>query len=89
MVCRNELERNAREVIGRFDGITEGAQWVQGDHSIFIQMGCPAIAVSSQWFVEHVDSQDITHTPKDNPEIVDCRKLVVIARALNQLIRDL
>ena len=72
-----------------FDGITEGAQWVQGDHSIFIQMGCPAIAVSSQWFIEHVDSQDITHTPRDNPEIVDCRKLVEIARALNQLIRNL
>ena len=83
------LEKNAREVIGRFDGINEGAQWVQGDHSIFIQMGCPAIAVSSQWFVEHVDSQDITHTPKDNPEIVDCGKLVEITRALDQLIRNL
>ena len=31
----------------------------------------------------------MTHTPKDNPEIVDCRKLVVIARALNELVGDI
>jgi aminopeptidase YwaD len=47
------------------------------------------MAVSSQWFTDHIDSQDITHTPKDNFDIVDCAKLVEIARALNQLIRNL
>lgn len=75
------------DMLAIFDGITEGIQWPQGDHSIFIQYGCPAIAVSSQWFIEHIDSQDITHTPKDNLDIVDCRKVVEIAEALNWLVR--
>jgi len=75
------------DMLAIFDGITEGIQWPQGDQSIFIQQGCPAIAASSQWFIEHIDSQDITHTSKDNLEIVDCRKVVEIAEALNWLIR--
>jgi aminopeptidase YwaD len=84
-----EIEENIKGVIDQWDGIVEGTPWVQGDHSIFIQNGRPAIAVSSQWFTEHIDSQDITHTPKDNMNIVDCGKLVEIAQALNQFIRNL
>ncbi|MFC2053805.1 M28 family peptidase [Chloroflexota bacterium] len=82
-----EIEKNANEVIGRFYGITEGVQWSQGDHSIFTQNGCPAIAVSSEWFTKNIDSQEITHTPKDNIEIVDHQKVVEIAEALNLLVR--
>jgi aminopeptidase YwaD len=82
-----EMEKEIREVISHFDGITVGSEWVQGDHSIFIQHGCPAVAVSSQWFTDHIDNQDITHTPKDNIDIVDYLKLVEIAQALNQFIR--
>jgi len=72
--------------INNFTGIVEGKQWVQGDHSIFIQQGCPAIAVSSQWFTDNIDSQTITHTPKDNISIVDSSKLVEISEALNLII---
>jgi len=82
------IKATSNEMLTRFDGITEGKLWPQGDHSIFIQYGCPAIAVSSQWLLEHIDSQDITHTPKDNLEIVDCRKLVKIAEALHWLIQN-
>jgi aminopeptidase YwaD len=78
-----DIESKIKDVIIQFPGITEGAQWQQGDHSIFIQNGCPAIAVSSKWFIDHIDDQDVTHTPKDNIEIVDCQKLVEIAQALN------
>jgi aminopeptidase YwaD len=84
-----EMSKKIKDVIDQWDGIVEGTPWVQGDHSIFIQNGCPAIAVSSQWFTDHIDSQVITHTPKDNIDIVDCGKLVEIARALNQFIRNL
>ncbi|MCJ7435964.1 MAG: M28 family metallopeptidase, partial [Anaerolineales bacterium] len=76
------MVKKVNEVIMKFDGITEGSQWVQGDHSMFIQYGCPAIAVSSKWFLDNIDAQDITHTPKDNIEIVDCKKVVEIAEAL-------
>jgi aminopeptidase YwaD len=84
-----EIEASIKRVINQWDGIIVGTPWVQGDHSIFIQYGCPAIAVSSLWFTDHIDSQDITHTPKDNIDIVDCGKLVEIAQALNQFIRNL
>ena len=82
------MQNNINEVISRFAGITEGAAWVQGDHSMFIQNGCPAMAVSSLWFTDHIDNQEVTHTPKDNIDIVDCHKLVEIARALDQFIRE-
>jgi aminopeptidase YwaD len=82
-----EMKGKVSGVFAEYDGITEGIQWPQGDHSIFVQQGCPAIAVSSKWFIDHMDSQEITHTPKDNFDIVDCRKVVEIAEALNWLLR--
>jgi len=83
---KEEAKSGMLDVLKTFAGITEGAQWVQGDHSIFIQQGIPAVAVSSKWFIEHIDQQEITHTPKDNPGIVDCFKVVEIAEAIQQLI---
>lgn len=83
------IEKMIKNVINKYEEIEEGPQWVQGDHSIFIQHGCPAIAISSQWFIENIDSQDITHTPKDNISIVDSYRLVEIAKALNDFIRKL
>ncbi len=84
-----EMEKKIKEIMGGFEGITEGAQWVQGDHSMFIQSGRPAVAVTSDWFSQNIDSQEITHTPRDHPGIVDCDRVVEIARALDQIIRFL
>ncbi len=81
------MRARANDMLAKYDGIIEGRQWPQGDHSIFVQQGCPAIAISSQWFIEHIESQEITHTPKDNIDIVDCRKVIEIAEALNWLLR--
>ncbi len=75
----------ADRVVDKYPGISKGKPWPQGDHSIFIQYGRPAIAVSSEWFIEHMATQDITHTPKDNTMIVDCGKLVELASALSEL----
>ena len=85
----DEILQPAIKVINHYSGITEGVQWPQGDHSIFLQYGIPAIAVSSKWFIDNIAEQDITHTPKDNIEIVDCNKIVEISQALNTFIRDL
>jgi len=82
-----EMVRVAKEVIGKFNGIKVGSQWQQGDHSIFIQNGYPAIAVSSDWFIENIDRQDITHTQKDRVDIVDVEKVVEIALAINSFLR--
>ncbi len=83
------LKDKVDTILNVYDGITEGVQWVQGDHSIFIQNGRPAIAVSSVWFTENIDTQDITHTPKDNIDIVDCSKLVEITMVLDRFLRGL
>jgi aminopeptidase YwaD len=83
------IESKAREVLASSKGVIEGRQWPQGDHSIFIQYGRPALAATSQWFAENIDSQTITHTPEDKPEIVDCQKLIELAETLNNLIRKL
>lgn len=85
----DEILQSVKKVINNYSGITEGVQWPQGDHSIFLQFGIPAIAVSSKWFVDNISDQDITHTPKDNIEIVDCNKIVEISQALNTLIRSI
>jgi len=81
------MQAPGHDLATKFAGSVEGVQWPQGDHSIFIQYGCPAIAVSSQWLIDHMESQEITHTPKDNMGIVDGRKLVEIAEALNWFLR--
>lgn len=82
-----DLSSRLIRVIESHPGITTGPQWPQGDHSIFVQFGVPAVAVSSKWFIDNMEVQDITHTPKDRPEITDNRKIVEIARALNEFIR--
>lgn len=83
------IHKAAENVIKTYPDINEGIQWVQGDHSMFIQNGCPAIAVSSQWFLDNIGTQDITHTPKDNISIVECRRIVEIAEALKMLITEI
>lgn len=82
-------KRIVTEIINNAPNIVEGVQWAQGDHSIFIQYDCPAIAVSSKWFIDNIAIQDITHTPKDHPGIVDHTRTVEIAEALNEFIRKL
>lgn len=85
----DDLMGKANEIMHMFPGIEEGVQWPQGDHSIFVQQGRPAIAVSSKWFTDNMDNQDITHTPNDHPGIVDHQKVVEIAEAINLLVRKL
>ena len=66
-------------------GLAEGPQWYQGDHSIFVMAGRPAIAITSD--IGEV-SREITHTPKDSPEIVDPGKVAQIAMALRAFIES-
>ena len=83
------ISQKILRILDSFPDISEGIQWPQGDHSIFVQYGRPAIAVSSQWFINNIDSQDITHTPKDNIDIVDINKLPSIANAIKRMIDEI
>jgi aminopeptidase YwaD len=74
-------------VLNASETLVEGQPWVQGDHSIFIQQGVPAVAVSSDWFIRNIEAQTITHTPADHPEIVNHERVVEIAEAILEFIQ--
>lgn len=84
-----EWKRTMTQIIAQEPDMEEGEQWVQGDHSIFIQYGRPAIAVTSKWFLDNIDRQEITHTPQDKIGNVDPRKLVKIAWVISQFLINL
>ncbi|MDR2040226.1 MAG: M28 family peptidase [Bacteroidales bacterium] len=77
------------EVIWDTPGIKEGLPWYQGDHSLFLQNNRPAVAVSSQWFIENMECQEITHTPKDNLSIVNDERVAECALGIAALIQKL
>ncbi len=68
-----------QQVIARMPCLVEGLPWYQGDHSVFLQQGCPALAVSSQWLIENMENQELTHTPKDNLSIVNYQRVAECA----------
>lgn len=82
------IKKKTDELIKENAGIVECAQWPQGDHSMFVVNGVPAIAITSKWFLDNMYSQTITHTLKDNKEIVDCNKVVEAAQVLEWLLRE-
>lgn len=77
------------EVLWDAPELTEGLPWYQGDHSLFLQNGCPAIAVSSQWFIENFANQCLTHTPKDNLTVVSYERVAECALGIAELIRKM
>jgi aminopeptidase YwaD len=83
------IQNKLTEVIQNHPDIVEGLPWFQGDHSIFLQYGCPAVAVSSNWLIENIESQNITHTPKDNLGIVNYSRITECALAIKDLINNL
>lgn len=85
----DDIKNIVLKTIKNNPALKEGLPWYQGDHSIFLQYGCPSIAVSSSWFIENMDTQDITHTPKDNLDIVNYDRVYEIALAIHEIIDNL
>lgn len=82
--CSEPVAAGIRETMAGYDSLVEGAQWYQSDHAVFIQHGRPAMAITSDRFMEL--STHITHTPKDDVNLVDYKKLVDVALALREVI---
>lgn len=82
-----KLGEKIRSIFERFDGIMEGDSWYNGDHMIFVQKEIPAIALTSENMSEML--ANITHTSRDTPEKVDCKKLLELAVALGDVINAL
>ncbi|MBC7237808.1 MAG: M28 family peptidase [Chloroflexi bacterium] len=85
--CPSEMAALARGAFSGRESLVEGEPWYQGDHMIFVQNGVPALAITS----EHADEllAQVVHTPRDVPELVESAKLVDIALALRDLVREL
>jgi aminopeptidase YwaD len=64
-----------------------GDPWPQSDHSIFVQYGVPAVAVTSENLIEL--GTEITHTPKDVPALVDPTDVAEISRFYRDVIEGL
>lgn len=85
--CPAEIEAAVEKTFAPKGSMVQGEPWYQGDHSIFIQSGRPAMAVTSEGFMEL--SATLTHTPADNIGVVNAMMAAEIALALNELIRKL
>ena len=84
-----DMKNIVQKIIKNNPALKEGFPWYQGDHSIFLQFGCPSIAVSSSWFIENIETQDITHTPKDKLDIVNYERVYEIALVIHEIIDNL
>jgi len=82
--CPDKIMQKTRDIFQKYKGIMEGAPWYQSDHMIFVQNGRPAIAIASENITEFMST--IAHTPKDTPDMVDCKKLVELSYALQNFI---
>ncbi|TQV86044.1 M28 family peptidase [Exilibacterium tricleocarpae] len=81
-----DMEQSAEIELLSQPGACKGILWPQGDHSMFVQSGCPALAVTSNWLLENMAVQTITHTNSDNISLVAPDKVVSCAISLKRFI---
>ena len=82
--CSGQTTQLVKKVFSKHMELIEGEPWYNGDHMIFAQNYVETIALtsaSSAFLMEN-----ITHTQKDKPDIINFEKLVEIAAALKDLI---
>jgi aminopeptidase YwaD len=82
--CPSDIADSIRTAFSSYEGLIEGESWYQGDHGLFLMNQRPALAITSELLTELM--AEITHTPKDRPEMVDTTKPVKVALALRDLL---
>ncbi len=85
--CPKKLKTIIQKTFATQPGFSEGEPWYQSDHMVFAMNGVPALAITSENFVEILT--ELAHTPKDNPEKVDINKLVTCAQSLCALVMQI
>jgi aminopeptidase YwaD len=78
-----KIKNKTNIIFEKFPELISGDPWYQGDHMIFVQKNIPTMAITTSNMAEVMAT--ITHTPKDTPKTIDCKKLVEIAKALKIL----
>ena len=86
--CGGETEEAVQTAFASHTACVPGPQWYQGDHAVFVQMGLPALAVTSDGAMAELSSR-ITHTPADEPSIVNLNTLADLAGAFCHLVDSL
>lgn len=82
--CPDELAALIRQTLAGHDSLCEGEAWYQGDHTMFLQVGLPCVALTTHDLAGIMS--EITHTPKDSPDKVDPTVLAQAAFALRDLL---
>lgn len=85
--CEESLAQLISQTLNPLPSMTKGSEWYQGDHTIFVQQGIPAIALTSDELGDLMSQ--ITHTPADSPDKVDPELVAQAALSLKSLIRAL
>lgn len=85
--CPPEVEQVVYSYFTSQPGFIQGEPWYQSDHGMFINQQRPAMAITSEHFMELCTN--ITHTVKDQPDIVDTDKLVDTSTVLSELIKKI
>jgi aminopeptidase YwaD len=85
--CPEAIAAAIRGALSGHEGIIEGEAWYQGDHMIFAQNGVPALAITSERFMEIETT--VAHTALDTPDLVDPRRLADAAQALRDLLHEI
>ena len=85
--CPPSIADSVRGLIGSRPGFVEGPQWPQGDHSLFVMNGVPAVAFTSEAFMEVLATT--AHTAADIPELVDPAIVADVARFMAEVITAL
>lgn len=85
--CPPQIETAINQAFSFSEDLIQGEPWYQGDHGLFLINQVPALAVTSDQMVEMM--REITHTPKDTPDLVDPKKMLTLAKALKELLLTL
>jgi aminopeptidase YwaD len=82
--CGETISRILEQAFRDSEKFITAEPWYQSGHSWFAMNGVPAVAITSENFMEL--TIEITHTPKDSIEKVDIHKVYDIANAMKELI---
>jgi aminopeptidase YwaD len=84
--CSDSLREACDRTLARYPGITAGEPWVQGDHSLFVMHGVPALAFTSDRMSELW--AEVAHTERDRAELVDPARLAELATAIAAILGE-
>ncbi|MCU0646071.1 MAG: DUF3788 domain-containing protein [bacterium] len=73
--CPPAIANSIYKIFSAQKEMIEGESWYQEDHGLFLMNQRPALAITSERFMDML--KEIVHTPKDSPEIIDTAKKIL------------